>query len=31
LNAPEAGTSGDEKNDPAAAVDDSLHEGSPSP
>lgn len=31
LNAPEADTSGGENNDPAPAVDDSLHKGSQSP
>jgi len=31
LNAPETDTSGDEKDDPAPAVDDSLQEGSQSP
>ena len=31
LNAPEADTTGDEKNDPAPAGDDSPQEGSQSP
>ena len=31
LNAPEADTSGDEKDIPAPAVDDSLQEGSQAP
>jgi hypothetical protein len=30
MNAPDGDTSGDEKNDPAPAVDDTLHEGSQS-
>jgi hypothetical protein len=31
LNAPKADTSGDNKDDPTPAVDDSLQEGSQSP